>query len=1058
MEQLAQLVREVERVVTAPYVPSLQGLYDLLQQGCLSSIELWALCKPCQVGLIADVLVDALSRSRVAAPLIAAFASTRAARDAILERHPVILDNFLEKAVNGESEYDSACIAFFKSPLPDGFVPPARIAVFISKLVSAMVANPCVDTVAPIHALIAGLKGSPRVLDDIPTETMSGLQTEFTKTLRNLDDHMGNILCLSTFAQIATARLAEPHNQHGSERQWLLNIRHFFGPKRGIKTLDLVVLRVILACSSSCNLGPQDAATSIRLAVDIADAIEPAQKQAWVASNSAKISKLCEKAAKDGLDHGIQKMAIVFLHALLPAQSLSSQLRGLGLRTLLSNDSHETLELISPQLITRLAGSLATTGEPATREIVAFVLGTFKGSEWKNMQSLATLRLAHLVLAGLRELDLEATGFNLNSSINPLRQAVGETIEHFPRTPSESQCSNSAICTSQLCMMQNRLFLSLMALYNTFSLKKNGGDIMMESFLFKVEDSLPDVRCGFSTTSPASHGGSFSLPETSRSSSTRIDRNWRAGITNVFMQNAQTHHDNMMRKIEETCFDLERRCEDVEGPLRIVEEERDRYALEAQHLRERTEELIKELKEKSDEVDAARRTSSEHLTEFGHEHTRLEQLLQEQYSHRDDLMRSIETLRFDLQEQQNRSENAIVSERDKNRSKELELMATITAKDDQVEELQEELVKMRSMYEQTCQTLAQASEENSNARETSGSLELELAGATQSLERFKLMNAENEDRISDLVGLTAQKDDQISLLLAREQDLRKELGSLETSVEQQASEHEKLQSAFQQSEVRSQAEIEKLNREAENQASRTANQISKQKAENQRLQADMQAAALEAANDAQSKDKRIHHLERKVQALRDERAAKAREFSEAQQHIGRLMGVMGFSSNAPESTPKHQRTRSNPYQTPAARSPQPISEDEDEDEDETQPQSSQYMPTGPTPKRPRSNHKTTAARAPSASSATMIRKSPPAATRSARRPLAAAAGNSPAKIPSSSGWKSSQVGAVPDTPAQENVAENRLQNLDLDMDLEFSKEFLFSSTAFTGSNERAEGQ
>ena len=54
-----------------------QGLYDLLQQGCLPSIELWALCKPCQVGLIADVLVDTLSRSRVAVPLIAAFGMKR---------------------------------------------------------------------------------------------------------------------------------------------------------------------------------------------------------------------------------------------------------------------------------------------------------------------------------------------------------------------------------------------------------------------------------------------------------------------------------------------------------------------------------------------------------------------------------------------------------------------------------------------------------------------------------------------------------------------------------------------------------------------------------------------------------------------------------------------------------------------------------------------------------------------------------------------------------------------------------------------------------------------
>jgi hypothetical protein len=176
-----------------------------------------------------------------------------------------------------------------------------------------MAANPCVETVAPLHALINGLKGSPGILDDIPSEIMSNLQLEFTKTLRNLDDHMGNLLCLATFAQIATGRTTTPQYQHGSEGQWLLNIKHFFGAKRGLKTLDLVVLRVILACSSSCNLRPQDATESIRLAITIADAIEPEQKQAWIASNSAKISKLREKAVKDGLYGGIQTMVCLTL-------------------------------------------------------------------------------------------------------------------------------------------------------------------------------------------------------------------------------------------------------------------------------------------------------------------------------------------------------------------------------------------------------------------------------------------------------------------------------------------------------------------------------------------------------------------------------------------------------------------------------------------------------------------------------------------------------------------------------------------------------------------------
>jgi hypothetical protein len=154
-----------------------------------------------------------------------------------------------------------------------------------------------------------GLQGSPKVLDDIPSEVMSNLQVEFTKTLRNFDDHMGNLLCLGTFAQIALARPPNSQDQHGSEApSWLLNIHHFFGPKRGLKTLDLVVLRVILACSSSSNLAPSEAAESIKLAIYIADAIQPGQKQTWMATNASKLAKLCEKAGRDGLDDEIRTM------------------------------------------------------------------------------------------------------------------------------------------------------------------------------------------------------------------------------------------------------------------------------------------------------------------------------------------------------------------------------------------------------------------------------------------------------------------------------------------------------------------------------------------------------------------------------------------------------------------------------------------------------------------------------------------------------------------------------------------------------------------------------
>lgn len=198
-----------------------------------------------------------------------------------------------------------------------------------------------------------------------------------------------------------------------------------------------------------------------------------------------------------------------------------------------------------------------------------------------------------------------------------------------------------------------------------------------------------------------------------------------------------------------------------------------------------------------------------------------------------------------------------------------------------------------------------------------------------------------------------------------------------------------------------------------------------------------------------------------MQALRDERAAKAREFSEAQQHIGRLMGVMGFSANASESNapPNNQRTRSPANITPAARSLHSISDDEDD----TQPsQSFESMTSninGRTPKRPRGNRKSTnrpydLTTSPAAGSKT---KSPPASviSRSVRKPLAEADRNSPTKSQLSSASKRNQVDdSFQETQAQGNLEENRLHNLDLDMDLEFSRDFLFSSTDFTGSTDR----
>ena len=90
---------------------------------------------------------------------------------------------------------------------------------------------------------------------------------------------------------------------------WLQNIRHFFGPKRGLKTMDLVVLRVILACSSSYgNLTAEQAAESIRLAISICDRVNQEQRERWIEENSIKVAKLLEKINRDSIDHSVQML------------------------------------------------------------------------------------------------------------------------------------------------------------------------------------------------------------------------------------------------------------------------------------------------------------------------------------------------------------------------------------------------------------------------------------------------------------------------------------------------------------------------------------------------------------------------------------------------------------------------------------------------------------------------------------------------------------------------------------------------------------------------------
>ncbi|KAJ5118887.1 hypothetical protein N7448_010594 [Penicillium atrosanguineum] len=1027
MTESAFLVREIECVVTAPYAPSLQGLNDLAQRVTTSTIDSWALQKPCQVDLLADAFVEGLSRSRVALPLLSVFAHTTVFRDALLQRHPVILDTFLQKAVDAEeSEYDPACIALLSSPLPPGVVAPARLASFITKLVHVMAGKPCTETLAPLHSLMNSLQTSPRILDEVPSEVMSNLQSEFTKTLRNLDDHMGNLLCLATFARIASNQKSHGHNQHGSEPpSWLLNIKHFFGAKRGLKTLDLVVLRVILACSSNCNLAPSQIAESIGLAICVLDAVELEQKYAWVSSNSSKIAKLCEKVARDGLDRETQVMGMTFLLSLRPVAALPSQIRDLGLRMLVSSDSRGALGNMPRYLVSRLTASLANCDESIVYEVLRFTVDALKDDS-PNRGSLSSLHTAALLLSGLQSTESKPVVSSLLNSVST-KEAIASLFRIYPVIQSQDECRGSEVCYCAYAALKNKILLNLFEIYFAASLSNNGNatDVMlMKSFVDRSARSFADKSCSFSTANSRDFRGSIFLRSTQDfSSAGPPTRDWRSGVAETFMQNAQVSHGNMMKKIGDICFDLERRCYEVEGPLRSVEQERDCHIAENKKLKQQSEELQKQLNQSSHAVACLQ-----------HDLSRMGENAESASCRVQELTASIESLNQELEDQRRNFENTLHMERETARSKELDFIATTTEKDDQFEELQAKTRRLQTENEEMRQTLDTASKEITTSSKTSASLQNEL-------DEFKSLLAENKI-------FCGQKKDEVKHLLTDNEYLRMEIGTMKATVEEQTAEAEKLYSVLRETEAKLQSETENLTRKHGVEISQVESEIAKLKIENSRLQAKMLAAVHDTSKTVQAKDTHIHQLEIKIQSLRNERATKAREFSEAQQHIGRLMGVMGFT--APTTEPpianKYHHTRT----TDAAHS---ITRRQSEVYDDEATQLAESFDSlasnlqGPSPKRPKGNRRSTILpQAPPKAPAAAPRSiSPSTAKSSSRHPLAETDFNTPAKSPRESLKHTQSDG-------------NHLQDFDLDMDLEFSKNFIFTSTAFSGSNDRAPPQ
>ncbi|KAB8236874.1 uncharacterized protein BDW43DRAFT_323170 [Aspergillus alliaceus] len=1046
--------REVERLITAPYAPSLQDLYDLAQHTSSASLHSWASHKSCQVGALVDALVDGLSRSSRALHLIGTFASLSTFRDGLLERYPCLFDQFLQKAIEDDgAEYILVCTVILSSPLPADFTPPARLAPFLMKLIGTMGDNPCAERILPIYKIMTGLQASPRILHSIPLEIMSSLQTELTRTLRNLDDHMGNLLCLATFARIASSQKAYTGDECGQQVPvWLQNVKHFFGARRGLKTLDLVVLRVILACSTSCkSLIADQAAESIKLGTEISATVEKAQKVSWIQANSSKIAKLCEKVTKGSIDPDVQILGITFLISLLPAAAVPSGLPEVTLHWLLSENSTRVLAVLPQEYISRLAeANILCPGQSAICRIMDYVIAALNPKRSADTENADTIQVARSLVVGLQ--NVISQGFSSTEAeaiLTRLKGSIGELIESFPRRPHLPSCHGSTICYTSISESENELLHKLFSLYFQASLSSSPDQETsctahtnsFRVFMTKSRKSMLHNRCSFSDIKPLDLRETFSsLTIRDKRPSSRTD--WRAGLTEMIMVGARMSHDNMMQKVEEICYDLERRCGSIEAPLKAVEEERHKISLEAEEVKRHNSELESQLQRASGTV-AELQQSMSHL-----------EVHAEAASARiEELTAGLDAAQSQLEDQRRDSQEAANRDRENARTRELDLIASVAEKEEQLEQLQEEVLRQKEENGQLRQALDTISNERDVAIDLNAILEQDIS---------KLRECAKENQL-----LLTRKDEEIDRLLAAKEDIEALMETLQGKLNEEVSESDNTRCALREAEVNFKTEMATLREHFELQLSENSAECAKQKEEIVSLQAIMHAAASTASKELQTKEKRLQYLEKKVQLLRDERAAKAREFSEAQQHISRLMTVMGWKPDSENTKTSGKQPRPRPTLGPSQAATiqrQTRSGDEHSQQADEILAASFESDTSHLGERSPKRSRNTAfpvAELPVGPHGVTDKKSRHSvcrrgSTRQQRERMALGDTDQNSQPSSQESRKSNSLqrrGSFKDGQHYNATNKNRLQDIDLDMDLELSKDFIFTSTSLSQAND-----
>lgn len=302
-----------------------QTLHSLLVKCGSVVIHQWAVNCPHQIQRLALEVVEALQLWPYVVDMIELLSVAAPIRDEMFRASPTLLNYFIGKATSSPSgleKYTSVCVNLLSEPLPSIFPLPASAQVLLHQLFEKAVIQPTAESVRPVHMLLRGACAElPSIL---PQETLNNFQNrleQMMKTVKTIEEQSLSLYCLAVMAQLtqpqAAERIEKPVFEARKRAPVEATLVWFVGAKAP-KTIHLLLLQVLFACSNDKSNLKETAFTRVQLAREALAAVQGNKLSDWVQANSPLVRKLHEKLLLTDLPTNLHLEVSISISLLFP--------------------------------------------------------------------------------------------------------------------------------------------------------------------------------------------------------------------------------------------------------------------------------------------------------------------------------------------------------------------------------------------------------------------------------------------------------------------------------------------------------------------------------------------------------------------------------------------------------------------------------------------------------------------------------------------------------------------------------------------------------------------